>query len=335
MFMENPMSISDETLDRFLAGELPPAERETVSRWLAANPAAAKRIDTVLHSLRSDTSEETADVNRAWSQLQHRIESQDAEPRGVVRTRRLSVVYGGLIAAGIAFVALTGLLVTRGTRTVEPTLASVSTGTGESRKISLHDGSVITLGPRSRLQYSETPQSVKTILTGMAGFSIIHNEKRQFSVAVGNARVVDLGTEFAIQSYERDSASLVFVRSGKIGITSAGHAGVTLGPEQGAALLRNGSIARADELASQISNYEAELEGKLSFERRSIESIAQTLSNWYGVNVIVADSALRARRITAMFQKPTLTGVLDVIAETTGAKYTISGDTVVVTRRTP
>lgn len=328
--MENRDAISDETLDRFLAGELGKAERERVTRWLRRDPAAAQRIDTVLGSMRNAATSDQ-NVDHAWSRLRDRIASEERSQRA----HRFAVPYRGLIAAGIAFVALGGLWITKRDRPAETASLFVTTGPGENRTISLKDGSKITLGPRSSVHYSEVKQAVSVVLSGMAGFAVIHNEKRHFSVAAGNARVVDLGTEFAVQAYDRDSSALVFVKSGKVDVGSPTSSAIALGANQGAAVFRSGAVARADDLAWQIANYDADLQGRLSFERRSIESIAHTLENWYGVSVIIPDPTLRARRITAMIQRPSLTRALEAIAVTTGSQYTIRGDTVILTTRHP
>ncbi len=90
---------------------------------------------------------------------------------------------------------------------------------------------------------------------------------------------------------------------------------------EGGLLLSNGSVVGGPDAGGNLSEHLARLSGKLSFERQDMRSVAADIGNWFGVQVQVADSALATRHITAVFNKPSMTEVLDAIAETTGSRY--------------
>jgi ferric-dicitrate binding protein FerR (iron transport regulator) len=90
-------------------------------------------------------------------------------------------------------------------------------------------------------------------------------------------------------------------------------------------VLASGTIIGGDAIGNEISTSLAQLSGRLSFDTADMKSVAADIGNWFGVKVAIADSALANRRITAMFTTPSLSEVLDAIAETTGSRYEAKG----------
>jgi len=80
-------------------------------------------------------------------------------------------------------------------------------------------------------------------------------------------------------------------------------------------------VITGQSIGAEISSHLARLDGRLSFDALDMKSVAADIGNWFGVKVAIADSTLANRRITAMFNKPSLPEVLNAIAETTGSRY--------------
>jgi transmembrane sensor len=184
------------------------------------------------------------------------------------------------------------------------------------------------------VRYKPDPGEISVIVDGMAGFSVVHDKRRLFRVNAGNASVVDIGTEFAVRSYPQDTVALVYVKSGLVEVrpsNSLRRRGIQVGAHQAIAVGAMGSLS--EESASELANYEAELDGRLDFQNRTVASIAETLSHWFGVHVVIEGRSLQEKRVTAVYNTPQLNSILDAIAETIGARYRIDGQTVTMSER--
>ena len=339
MNTRQPMPPSDEALERFISGDATEIERATVAQWLSEDPARALRIESIRAELRQPTPS-APDVDAALERVRSQHEASRFESRSVAgwSAQRFVKKHRMLLAASVAVVI--GIAAWAGSRddAQENTVRAswtVSTRAGETRQITLADGSLIDMAPRSRIQYGETDDGTNITLTGMAGFTVVHDAKRQFRVTAGNADVVDIGTEFAVRSYDADSAAVVFVKSGRVSVSPSASPSLTreLSAGEGIAVSDAGALLDDPIVIGEISNYDSELHGSLAFEGRTVESVAATLSNWFGVHVLIRDPSLAKQRVTAMFNKPELQGILDAIAETTGSQYRIAGDTITFSKR--
>lgn len=97
-------------------------------------------------------------------------------------------------------------------------MVTVSSAPGTEREVRVGDDAVVTLGGGSRIRYAVTRTRTDVELSGLARFRVAHSRLRVFDVRAKNARVVDLGTDFVIRSYDSDSNVTVGVLSGKIAL---------------------------------------------------------------------------------------------------------------------
>lgn len=118
-------------------------------------------------------------------------------------------------AASIAVVALNFTFSTR--------LAPVSTGefatrTSEHRRITLADGSTVTLGAHSKLAIDLRPETRELVLeAGEAYFSVAKDPSRPFIVRAMNGSITAIGTEFNVRALEGRVTVTVTEGSVKVG----------------------------------------------------------------------------------------------------------------------
>ena len=67
--------------------------------------------------------------------------------------------------------------------------------------------------------------------------------------------------------------------------------------------------------------------GVLEFHDAPLAAVAQELRRWYGVELIVTDSTIASRRLTATFDRATADDVGRVLAAVLGGAVTRTGDT--------
>jgi transmembrane sensor len=105
-------------------------------------------------------------------------------------------IYTRLVPVGaVAAVAVLLLLVL-------PSVAvkHFATQHAELRQIALDDGSIVALGPKSKLDvaFTEGRRNV-TMAPGEAFFSVSHDPNRPFVIAVGNTQITVVGTKFNVK----------------------------------------------------------------------------------------------------------------------------------------
>lgn len=273
---------------------------------------------------------------------------------------------GALLAASVAVAA--GVVVARGAArppATEPALAQATTaparhatGVGERQAFRLADGTQVVLGPASTLDvpagYAVTARRVR--LSGEAYFRAVHDPRRPFEVAAGDAVVQDVGTAFVVRGAPQRAVD-VAVTDGSVRLRAAGRPGAAADTSADASadaagdrarpatgvLLRAGDrgrvlasvgaatatvsvVARGTDVAADT----AWTSGRLVFRDTPLGDVAGALRRWYGVTLRFADPALTDRHLTATFAGDSADEVLRVIGLATGARLERHGDTVVV-----
>ncbi|MGH9888935.1 MAG: FecR family protein [bacterium] len=320
-------------IDAYLAGTATPEQREAVRRWVAESEANAAIVESMRAAL-SPLPSTAVDVDAAWSSVAKRVgigspSSRHARPFPMRRaaTRRAWPI---AIAAGVLLVA--SLSVLRFARSNAP-VAELVTGSGQRITKTLDDGSTVILNAESRLRYSPDRNGRQVYLEGEAMFRVAHDSRRPFRVHAGGAVVSDIGTQFGVRAYPEVARVDVAVTEGSVSLHREGAPGDSL-------VLRAGSVGHvsAEGLLSidpseRPAQMTAWLDGTLVFTGSPLAEVAAQLRRKYGVPVLVADTSLNARRVTATVHHETLTQALDAITLALGIGYERRGDTIVVTPR--
>ncbi|MBI4420781.1 MAG: FecR domain-containing protein, partial [Gemmatimonadetes bacterium] len=101
------------------------------------------------------------------------------------------------------------------------------TGPSGVSTVTLRDGSVVRLGPRSQLRLTGPGIEREVTLEGHAFFAVAHAPDRPFTIVTSAGRVTALGTRFDLQAGGND-LSLVLLE-GKVRLSTPGRE-VSLGP---------------------------------------------------------------------------------------------------------
>lgn len=137
----------------------------------------------------------------------------------VARKGRLAVVTASLVVIAALTAWVMFAAVGKGWHSPREVMV---TGIGENRKVDLPDGSQITLGGGSRLEWSFTQsQRSLELLQGEALFKVAHDAARPFRVRAGDATVVALGTVFNVR--RASDHTVVAVTDGRVVVQPEGH----------------------------------------------------------------------------------------------------------------
>jgi transmembrane sensor len=153
---------------------------EAFTAWLEASPEHAQAY----HALSADAEAMTLALLKRDSRA-----TRAASARTPLHRRRW---IGGAIAA-----ALVGVI---GLRAYDMRAQpyAIETAAGQIRVIPLADGSRVTLNGASRITLDRGDPRSATLERGEALFDVRHNADDPFEVAVGQDRLVDLGTRFDV-----------------------------------------------------------------------------------------------------------------------------------------
>ena len=315
-----------EALARFLSGESSPEEQAALRTWLAEDPARESELRALDRQIRGLAFSPPADLDldAAWRRTALRLGDANVRPLpGWHRSRpRLAA-----LAAAIALVALGGFQLWRSLRSPETPSRVYSTPAGARDSIRFADGGRIVLAPASRLTAVHRPGSRpgEVRLEGEAYFEIPHDPARPFRVRTGDAEITDLGTVFTVQG-RAGGTVWVQVMQGSVALRSRGTTdSIVLQPGDRGMLDTSGRISLIRGLPARGAP--AWVDGRLEFEDAPLGEVRADLRRWYGVELLVLDSALLTRHITASFRGEPVSEVLDVIALALGATVTRRGDT--------
>lgn len=165
-----------------------------------------------------------------------------------------------------------------------------TTANGQRATVTLMDGTTITLNVGSQLSvptnYGVTTRELR--LSGEAHFSVRHSEGIPLIVTAGPGRVKVLGTQFVVRHYSTDTAALVAVKEGKVGVKSTvltANQEVFVGGDN-VSDVRPGNISRFSFARGQLVLTEGTLQ----------EAIPE-LNRWYNVDIYLGESTLGSQQL--------------------------------------
>ncbi|MCR5407997.1 MAG: FecR domain-containing protein [Bacteroidales bacterium] len=181
----------------------------------------------------------------------------------------------------------------------------VYTQSGQSRSVTLPDGSLIRLAPESHILYpSSFPKGSRQVfLQGEAYADIVHKDGCPFRIQSQEITVTVFGTEFNFSSYQGDSECELALVDGSVEMKIHGRdADHTIQMKTGD-LVRyqrgSGSIEK-QRFSADTYLANAKRDG-LQFSNRKFGDISRTLERKFGAKIIIEDPSLAEERFFAAF----------------------------------
>ncbi len=278
----NTDDLLEQAADWHLRLSETPSARKDFERWLAQGPEH-------LHAWQQ--------IERVWGGIAQLREppTQTARPASPPPRRKRRWLPAAL-AAGIAALAILTY-----PQAALHWQADYITAAGETRTVTLADGSLVTLGPRSALrsEYRSERRDLQ-LLAGQAFFDVQRDVERPFVVQAGSSAVRVLGTAFEVDLSERylDVAverGLVRVSSQVDGASSEDD-------------LHPGEGLRQDRFSGTLQHLRVDSErvaiwrrGQLFVENASVSEILEQMRRYTPGWIVLADPALAQRRLTGIY----------------------------------
>jgi transmembrane sensor len=192
-----------------------------------------------------------------------------------------------------------------------------ATADGERRRVTLSDGSIVVLAPRSRLVVAAGfgRDARDLTLQGEGWFSVVHDDARPFTVSAGAFRVRDIGTVFTVRTHGNDTLG-VSVVEGSVAVRRTVNAPteetvLTLGD---VGRFTTGGVAALVDRGRPVAALASWTEGDLELVDVSASDAVAALSRWYGTSIRIDDSTLAGRSVTITLSLDSLDQALGDLA---------------------
>lgn len=289
------------------------------------------------------TPEETLRIQEWFDNFEELPENEEmraAADEAVVNTMhtlfpgRRSIRYIMLSAAAVLLLALTGLLFVYRSymKSPEPvTYSSVTTGKGERKKLTLPDGSVLTMNAGSTISIPSNfgDSARELVFTGQGTFDIQQDIEKPFIIHTGKIRTVVLGTAFDIKAYPNEKDLQVAVLNGKVRIEKqeSDHTEILApGVTQDQLLTYEEATGKHMLKACKAAEIAGWQENRLFFEQATLHEIAAVLERQYNIHITLTGTAKKSCRYTLQLKNEPLDNALLLIRQLSGISYQVNNN---------
>jgi transmembrane sensor len=205
---------------------------------------------------------------------------------------------------------------------------------GQKSKIFLPDGSSVVLNSGSTISYPEyfTDTLRRVVLEGEAFFEVRNNGSKPFQVYSRGVVTTALGTSFNIKAYPGDSDVMVALATGKVLVHKEDPVmGEEIYLEPGSAAVYNQSKGHFTMIDYDYNLVIGWKDGIIVFENASKKEVFNTLSRWYGVEIVEENISADAHwNYSSQFRNEYLENILESIGFSKNFDYRINDKEVII-----
>lgn len=316
--------VSDETFIAWFR-QSDPVHIQYWNDWIAAHPASKAEVEEAVRMLELLDLEEmrpAAEHTRmAAARLMAAVNAAGGHAAKVIPLYRRKVFLWTSAAAAVAVIFVATLL-------FRPhNTSQYATQFGETKTITLPDGSLVTLNANSRLHFEgkwDRGASREVWLEGEGFFSVNHTvNPARFIVHSGKLDVEVLGTEFNVK--QRRQQTTVVLKSGKVRLTLDQEPANPMMMAPGDLIAYNNNTGQVNRKQVNATAYASWKEGKMVFDNAGIREIAQVLEENYGVQLNIQDSTLKGKEFNGIFPTDNLHILLTALSKAYNLEITTTG----------
>jgi transmembrane sensor len=290
---------------RLTSGNSTPQDHEAFRAWRDTSIEHAEALDR---------------ARKVWTQLGTALPEVERK-----RTERLRQMPLRRLAIGFSIAATLALAVGLGVQYWRVWQFDYVTSPGETRTLALSDGSEVTMSGDTAINVSFSGDARKIELgRGEALFEVHHDQSRPFIVHAGTGEVRDVGTIFDV-GLSGDLTKVV-VKQGVVE-ASVGERRVLVTANQGMnfTALGLGPLRKVDaELATSWTH------GWLTFSNSTLSEIVDQISPYYPGRIVLLNSQVSQRSLTAAIDLKRIDGWLDALQKTQGVHLSRVGNVTVL-----
>lgn len=333
-----------------------PEDQTFWNNWLVDNPHIAEQVAKARDMVRAigpvpvhlSESEKNLAIGAIMNEYDDQLHSKPIQPTPILRSFWFAAAcIFILIGAFVTFFMRHSIREQSGFEQIlamGEVLKEISNNSQKPIRITLQDGSSVTLDPGSRLNYPDHFTGSKRIvqLSGGAFFDIVKEPGRPFYVYAGKLVTKVLGTSFHVRSFNNEKEISVSVKTGRVAVFTrgtnqsndtgqlTGQSGVVIEPNQ--QLIMEQKTARITKTI--VSNPEiitaSQTLPSFNFEDIPVSEILKILHNAYGIEIIFDENTMKNCPVTATLTDLSLYEKLDLVCNAVGASYEVIDGRIVV-----
>ncbi|MFC4213435.1 FecR family protein [Pedobacter lithocola] len=340
----------DSTFQQYCAG----TDKLCIEYWekyIKAHPeqanviAEAKKIHFILSGNKHSVSDQIAQLK-----LNFNNETRSLKLRKSYLWLKIAAAILVVISVGIFYRGYVGQNKANGMSQAQ----MFTTKSGERKKITLPDGSIVLLNAKSSLSilkgFNETTREV--ILKGEAYFDVAHNKSKIFKVHTSDFDINVLGTAFNVKAYPDEVSSEATLIRGLITMEAVNGNGsiITLKPSQKVTFYKTVALASKQKVLKPeaarpeitINHYTlikdstivetAWTQNRIEIYDQNFDDIKSVLEKWYSVEIKFTDPEIEKYRFTATFSHESIDQVLSALQKVENFKYEIKGNQVIISK---
>lgn len=319
--------------------DMPDDIRQRIEQWMLLREND-RNLDAALHSLwdREVMDSESSAVNPvALSRLLSEI--GDNQEKGIEKISTLGRLFKKRMVryAAVAAIAIIASLATwfaaSSTSRTDTVLVTAKGSTGEFR---LPDGSLVLLNSDTRLTYCsddfDRTGKRKVAVDGEAYFEVVKDPNHPFVVEMGKMDVEVLGTSFEVRNYSFSKSDEVVLLSGKVKVQTDANKSDDriLYPDQRLVLDKKSGQVEVENVPAV--NYCRWTSPRLKLENEPLGDILITICRKYCLDLEVAPEVDKDYTLSMTLYNESIDELMPVITYLTGVNYTISGNTLYVSK---
>jgi transmembrane sensor len=277
------------------------AQRRAAADWFARLNDAAAEDDAwqdFMVWLETDPAHCAAydEVEALWVEMDDAGDVSNPAPADILKFAPRARPVAPWAFAGLAAAAAAAALIV-GPQLMTAQVQTYETAAGQSRTVTLSDGSKIALngGAKVEVTYKRGARSA-SLVKGEADFDIFHDPARPFTVAVGDNAIRVLGTQFDVVRRERGLT--VSVERGLIAVTPTS-GGTAVQVAAGRQLRRQDGRDEMRDIA--VADAAAWRSGRLVYREAPLREVAEDLSR-YGPLPISVEPGVANLKVTAVLK---------------------------------
>jgi transmembrane sensor len=300
------MKIDEKLLDAYYQGRCNEEESRAVEEWIQQEDYDNYHLQPINHL-----------QDGLWNNINSKITASKSY-----------LLYYWSAAACIALICSVFFILRFDHRaTSDVQYSKVETFKGQRAKVTLSDGTVVHLNANSLLKYPAKFGAIRRVeLSGEAFFDVVKMPEKPFLIAGKTTETRVLGTSFNL--VERTNKRNLTVLTGKVAYKDKRtNRMLTAISNEQVSLLKDGRFEKRTVYAQK---YAAWKDGKILFDNNTLQEIAATLGDWYGIKFEITNKQLARESFTGRFNKPQLGEVLQTIGFALKFKYKQKGDTILL-----
>jgi ferric-dicitrate binding protein FerR (iron transport regulator) len=303
----------EDLLTKYMLNETTPVENETINRWLGESEDNRKYFDhfkLIWDTSRELKIESKLDPDASWAEFKQLAQNR-SEVSAKVRPLNAANRWLKIAAMWLAILGSAGILYAV-LKPGKPNMLTLQSG-NIVRKVTLADGSLITMNKNSVLNYPDrfTGDTREITLKGEAFFDVAHDKSKPFMIHVNDVVVKVVGTSFNIKTTGPNTE--VIVETGVVQVIQQ-EIVVKLKPKEKASV----QAGRVQKGSSQDELYNYYRTQKFVANKTPLWRLVDVLNEAYKVNIVIDNRKLVNRTITTTFKADSLDNILKTIAETLG-----------------